>query len=295
MSQGDRNAYSDMKSLKSPDINDPLNRQMHNDNTTGFIPEANLEGMSNVNDKEAKVNSFSIVFVSLYIVIWLFVSVIMFRIVPIHGCSMYIAILINLSIFVSFLLCIFYNPWNYSLHKKINASKQKYDSVKKDTEQTYDTLKKYTEQTYDSIKKDTEQIYQNQIKLIWLNDLNQQIQYYLYGYMLLSFLPFFYVLTLLNPSWYSWDFSNPLNLDKIRVFIVQFSLFYIGLQLFVYSVTVQQWWFMIISIILCLFIFAIGSLNLAFNLFQTIAFVTLLIIISIVTLKISSSLKVVYR
>ena len=273
MSQGDRNAYSDMKSLKSPDINDPLNRQMHNDNTTGFIPEANLEGMSNVNDKEAKVNSFSIVFVSLYIVIWLFVSVIMFRIVPIHGCSMYIAILINLSIFVSFLLCIFYNPWNYSLHKKINASKQKYDSV----------------------KKDTEQIYQNQIKLIWLNDLNQQIQYYLYGYMLLSFLPFFYVLTLLNPSWYSWDFSNPLDLDKIRVFIVQFSLFYIGLQLFVYSVTVQQWWFMIISIILCLFIFAIGSLNLAFNLFQTIAFVTLLIIISIVTLKISSSLKVVYR
>jgi hypothetical protein len=168
----------------------------------------------------------------------------------------------NLSIFVSFLLCIFYSPWNYYLHKKINASKQKYDSI----------------------KKDTEQIYQEQIKVIWLNDLNQQIQYYLYGYMLLSFLPFFYVLNIL---------SKPLDLDKLRVFIVQFSLFYIGLQLFVYCVTVKQWWSVIIPIILCLFILAIGSLNVVFNLFQTIAIVTLLIIISIVTLKISSSLKVV--
>jgi hypothetical protein len=164
--------------------------------------------------------------------------------------------LLNLGILISFLLCINYSPWNQSLNKKIDKSKQKFES-----------------------NKDTEQLYQQQIKAFWLRDLNEQTQYYLYAYMLLSFLPFFYLLI-------SFLFQTfiPVDINKLHVFIVQFSLFYTGLQLLLYSVAVRQWWTILIPVILFLFIFGIGYYDISFDLVKTIAIVALLVTISCLTL-----------
>ena len=215
--------------------------------------------------KPPSFNNSMIVFFSLYLMIWVFVSVFMITLSPTSLCSMFLIILLNVGICICFLLCIFYSPWNHSLHKKINKSKQKYESI----------------------KKDTEQIYQQQIKTFWLNDLNQQTQYYLYAYMLLSFLPFFYGLIAFLANKYV-----PMDIDNLHLFIVQFSLFYTGLQLLIYSIAVNKWWSIIIPVILFLFMIAIVWNNLTFGLYQTIAIVTLLVITSIVQLKMTSTLGI---
>lgn len=166
-------------------------------------------------------------------------------------------------------MCIFYSPWNHSLQDQINKSKKKYEKI----------------------QHSTEKIYQQHIKVFWLNDLNQQTKYYLYAYMMLSLLPFFYVfaIPLLVISQGGMIDSNSIpKVDDIHVFIVQFSLFYTGLQLFIYSVAIKKWMSIIVPIVLFLFIFAIGYFNIPFNLLQTIAIVTLLVLTSITALKISS-------
>ncbi len=222
---------------------------------------------SNKSIENSKVNlTFNIstaVFAIVYVVVWAFVSILMFRFRPIN-ISIYMGvllILLNLGIFICFLLFIFYNPWNHSLQKKINKSKQKYKKLQQKTEKTY----------------------QQHIKVFWLNDLNQQTQYYLYAYMILSFLPFFYFLVSILVQKFI-----PVDTDKLHVFIVQFSLFYTGLQLLIYTIAIKKWLFIIIPAILFLFILAIGYLNLLINLSKTVLIVTLLVLISIATLKVSS-------
>lgn len=208
-------------------------------------------------------NISMIVFFSLYLIIWVFVSVFMIKISPKSPCSVYLIILLNIGICICFLLCIFYSPWNHSLHNKILKSKQKYDKIKKDTELPY----------------------QQQIKVFWLNDLNQQTQYYLYAYMLLSFLPFFYLLIILLANKFILNDYN-----TVHLFIVKFSLFYTGLQLLIYSIAKKQWWNIIIPIILFLFMIMIIYFKFIFSLYKTIEIVTLSVITSIVQLKMSSPL-----
>jgi hypothetical protein len=213
------------------------------------------------------INMGMSVFVGLYALIWLFVSMFMYRFGPSSSCSLYLFVLVNIGICICFLLCIFYSPWNHSLHKKLSKSKQKYESI----------------------KKDTEPIYQQQIKAFWLNDLNQQTQYYLYAYMLLSFLPFFsYLIMVLSNRTAQTHFTK----YNLYLFIVQFSLFYTGLQLLIYSIAVNKWWSIIIPIILFLCMIIIRYSTFIFSLYKTIAIVTLLVITSIVQLKFSSPLGI---
>ena len=237
-------------------------------------------------DIKPSFNNSMIVFFSLYAIIWVFVSVFMIKLVPTSWCSMFLIILLNIGIGICFLLLIFYSPWNQSLNNKIKKSKERHDKI----------------------KPDTEPIFQQQIKAFWLNDLNQQTQYYLYAYMLLSFLPFFYGLIVFlsnkyitmqgwnnnasSEEWLKEQITKVINIDNLHRFIVQFSLFYTGLQLLIYSIAVNKWWSIIIPVILFLFMIAIVLYDLTFGLYQTIAIVTLLVITSIVQLKMTSTLGI---
>ena len=220
--------------------------------------QTNSQNQSSVM-KPQSFNNSMIVFFSLYLMVWVFVSVFMIKLSPTSWCSIFLLILLNIGIFICFLLCIFYSPWNQSLSNNIKKSKERHDKI----------------------KPDTEPIFQQQIKAFWLNDLNQQTQYYLYAYMLLSFLPFFYgLITFLVGIYYI-----KTNLNDLHIFIVQFSLFYTGLQLLIYSIAVNKWWSIIIPAILFLCMFAIRYYTLPFDIVSTIAIVVLSVITSIVTLK----------
>ena len=230
-----------------------------NDDTGSVSAETTSTGTVKKTSENSNINGW---FMSLYLMIWVVIYLLMNRIIKKQRCFKYIFDLIFIGIGICFLLLIFYSPWNQSLNNKIKKSKERYDKI----------------------KPDTEPIFQQQIKAFWLNDLNEQTQYYLYAYMLLSFLPFFYGLIAF--------LAIQMDIENLHLFIVQFSLFYTGLQLFIYNITVNKWWSIIIPVILFLFMIAIVWNNLTFGLYQTIAIVTLLVITSIVQLKMSSTLGI---
>ena len=78
--------------------------------------------------------------------------------------------ILHLTAMVAFFLCVFYSPWRRGLMKAGD------DATKK----------------YESLKEDTEEVYQNQIKVFWINALNEQNRYYLFSLMAITLLPFFY-------------------------------------------------------------------------------------------------------
>ena len=87
-----------------------------------------------------------------------------------------------------------------------------------------------------------------------------------------------------SEEWLKEQIPKVMNIDNLHLFIVQFSLFYTGLQLFIYSIAVNKWT-ILIPAILFLCMFAIRYYTLPFDIVSTIAIVILSVITSIVTLK----------
>jgi hypothetical protein len=170
-----------------------------------------------------------IIFLILYVIVW-FIITYLLMILPYQAKGLeYITIIFDVSALILFLMIIFYSPWHKALQKDVDDTKKKYDKLKTDTESTY----------------------QDQIKAFWIDALNEQNRYYLFSFVVLTFLPFIYFLIYILFH----------TIEEIDLFLTTFPfiyfivyLFYTSVLLLLYTIASKLWVHITIPSILLLFL-----------------------------------------
>ena len=206
-----------------------------------------------------------IVFVILYTMIWSFILALIhfYGKVNLDDPTNIKTILfwtLHLTSLTCFFLFAFYSPWNRALQKVSDDTKKKYDSI----------------------KEGTEAVYQNQIKVFWVDALNQQNRYYLFSMMSITLLPFFYFLFFITNHTVP-QIESLLN-ESFSFILLAISVFYTAIVLLVYTICHEKV-FMILPILLFLFLGGIFYFQKIFPFITTVGFICLCFIESILVLK----------
>jgi hypothetical protein len=206
-----------------------------------------------------------IVFVILYTIVWVFITAMFYflgkvRLDDPFSKKTMLFMILHLTAMVAFFLCVFYSPWRRGLMKAGDDAKKKYESL----------------------KEDTEEVYQNQIKVFWINALNEQNRYYLFSLMAITLLPFFYFFFYITNHTVP-EIDTFLN-DSFSFILLTISVFYTSLLLFIYTLCHEKV-FMILPFLLFLFLGGILYFQKPFPFFTTVGFICLCLVESILVLK----------
>ena len=206
-----------------------------------------------------------IVFVILYIMIWTFILGLIYfygkvRLDDPFSKKTILFMILYLTTMAVFFLSVFYSPWRRGLLKAGDDTKKKYDSM----------------------KEGTEDVYQNQIKVFWLNALNEQNRYYLFSMMAITLLPFFYFFFYITNHTVP-EIESLLN-DSFSFMLLSISVFYTAIILLVYTLCHEKV-FMILPILLFLFLGGIFYFQKPLPFITTVGFICLCLIESVLVLK----------
>lgn len=205
-----------------------------------------------------------IVFIILYTIIWSILAALFYflgkvRLNDTFSRKTTIFMIFHLTAMVCFFLCVFYSPWRRELTKAGDDTKEKYDFL----------------------KKDTEVVYQRQIKVFWINALNEQNRYYLYSLMAITLLPFFYFFFYITNHTVP-QIETFLN-ESFSFILLTISIFYTATVLFIYTLCHSKV-SMILPFLLFLFLGFILYYQKPFPFLTTVGFICLCLIESVLVL-----------